>query len=98
MITPVSYGLSSRKFLFVTHPIERRSEINSAIDNYLEEGPLGSTDRRIPICVDKLFGELHDEKSSLARSWADLQITEWVGRLGAYSDDMKVTRFGYHCH
>ena len=87
--------MSRRKFLLVTHPFERRSELNSAIDNYVEEGPLGSVDRRIPICVEKLFSELHDENSSLAQSWTDLQITEWVGRLGAYSDDMKVARFGY---
>ena len=84
-------------YLFVTHPIGRRSELNSAIDNYLEEGPLGTADRKIPICVDKLFGELHDDKSSLAQSWADLQITEWLGRHESYSNDMKVARLGYPC-
>ena len=41
------------------------------------EGTLGSTDRRIPICVDKLFDEMRDEKSSLAESWAEHQITDW---------------------
>ena len=95
MVVIVAYGCPRRKFLFRNVSIGRRVELDSTMDNYLVEVPLGSTDRRIPICEDKLFDELHDDKSSLAQSWADHQIAEWVGRKGSYSDDMEVTHFGY---
>ena len=42
-------GVLEGSSFFVTCPLERRVALDSAIDNYLVEAPLGSTDRRIPI-------------------------------------------------
>ena len=61
----------------------------------MEEGTLGSTDSRIPMCVGKLIDELHDGKSSLAESWTERHITDWVSKLCAYSDGVEITHFGY---
>ena len=57
--------------------------MDSYIDNYREMGPLGSTDRKVPNDIDALYADLHGEHSSLAESWAEYQIKEWVKTLGS---------------
>ena len=71
------------------------AELDSAIDNYRETGPLGSTDRRIPVNVESLYERLHGENSSIAESWTDFQMGEWVKTLGAQRPDMSLTPVGH---
>ena len=71
------------------------AEIDPAIDNYQETGPLGSTDRGIPICIEALLAELRDEQSSLAESWAEYQMKEWVKTLGVHCADVTLSILGH---
>ena len=78
----------------VTYPIGRREELNSAIDEYTKVGPLGSTDRKIPICLEKLHSKLHDETSSLAHLWTEAQISDWISTLAPNNEDMNFIVLG----
>ena len=69
------------------------AELDSAIENYDGAGPLGSTDRRNPIDVDKLCDELNDESSSIRESWTEYQIKEWVKTLGVARDPVTLSIF-----
>ena len=71
------------------------TELDSAIDNYQETGPLGSTDRRVPIDIEALFAELQDAQSSIAESWAEYQMKEWVKTLGVHFADMTLPHLGH---
>ena len=70
------------------------AELDSAIDNYEEVGPLGSTDRRIPINVDLLHARLNEENSTVAELWSEPQMKEWVKTLGDYCPDVTLGQIG----
>ena len=72
-----------------------RAHVDAKIEEYEGCGPLGSTDMKCPIDIDRLFAELNEPDSCLKTLWTEHQIKEWTRKLGGYSEDF--TMFFFCC-